>query len=81
LTAKAGGRTATKYDDLFTRLFDLLADFLGIGAPRPVLGTRIRIGIVLPYLVIYQYNERDDTVTIMRIVHGRRNITRVLLRG
>ncbi len=69
LTAKAGSRTATKYENLFNRLFDLLADHPDIGAPRPGLGPRIRIGIALPDLVIYEFSDRDDTVTIFRIVH------------
>jgi plasmid stabilization system protein ParE len=36
---------------------------------------------VLPDLVIYRYSESDDTATILRIVHGGRNITRALLGG
>jgi toxin ParE1/3/4 len=81
LNAKAGAQTAIKYRSLFSRLFDLLADHPGIGAPRPSLGRQVRIGIVLPYLVIYRHSESDDTVTILRIVHGRRNITRALVGG
>lgn len=80
LMAKAGAPTATKYANLVDRLFYLLADHPGIGAARPGLGPGIRIGIVLPYPVIHDYGDRDDTVTTFRIVHGRRNITRAFLR-
>jgi toxin ParE1/3/4 len=43
------------------------------------LGKDIRIGIVLPYIVIYRHHEADDIVTVLRIVHGRRNITSKLI--
>ena len=81
LYAKAGKRTTVKYRTLFTRLFDLLAEHPAIGAPRPGLGSQVLIGIVLPYVFIYQYDESVDTVTILRIVDGRRNITAQLLTG
>jgi toxin ParE1/3/4 len=40
----------------------------------------VRIGIVVPYIVIYELNESEDIVTVLRIVHGDRDITRSLLR-
>jgi toxin ParE1/3/4 len=43
------------------------------------LGSNIRIGIVSPYIVIYRHSEGDDTVTLLRIVHGRRKITGKML--
>jgi toxin ParE1/3/4 len=79
LNAKAGLRTAAKYHNLFGRLFDRLADHPDIGAPRPKLGPGVRIGIVMPYIVIYEHNPSDDTVMILRVVHGRRDITVRLL--
>ncbi len=44
------------------------------GNRRPKLGTRVRIAVVRPYIVIYRTNE--DDVMIMRVLHGRRKITR-----
>jgi len=79
LAAKAGWRTAVKYNDLFESLYDRLGDHPGIGALRPAIGQNIRIGIVSPYIVIYRYSEREDTVTVLRLVHGRRRITGKLL--
>ena len=75
LAAKAGWRTAAKYDELFERLYDRLADHPHSGAPRPALGRNIRIGIVTPFIVIYRNDDDSDTVTVLRIVHGRRRIT------
>ena len=39
----------------------------------------MRIWIVSPHIVIYELNESEDIVTVLRIVHGNRNITRGLL--
>ena len=45
------------------------------------LYARIRVGIASPYIVIYSHMEADDTVRVLRIVHGSRRITGKLLRG
>jgi toxin ParE1/3/4 len=79
LNAKAGLRTVAKFRGLIRSLFDRLAAHPAVGAPRPALGQHIRIGIVSPYIVIYRHTENDDTVTVLRIVHGRRRITGKLL--
>ena len=76
---EAGGRTAVRYDRLFDRPYERLADHPAIGAPRPALGQNIRIGVVSPYIAIYRHTEDDDTLTVLRIVHGRRRITGRLL--
>jgi toxin ParE1/3/4 len=80
LAERAGNRTASKYAALFERLYDRLEDFPASGAPRPALGSNIRIGIVRPYIIIYRHLGGSDTATVLRIVHGRRDITRTLLR-
>jgi toxin ParE1/3/4 len=79
LAKLAGTRIAARYTALFERLYDRLAEHPDSGAPRPVLGTDIRIGIVLPYIVIYRHHEADDVVTVLRIVHGRRKIAATLI--
>jgi toxin ParE1/3/4 len=79
LHGKAGMPTVVKYRALFRRLYERLTDFPKSGAPRPKLGPDIRIGIVSPYIVIYRYDEADNSVVILRIVHGRRRITGKLL--
>jgi toxin ParE1/3/4 len=75
LAAKAGWRTAARYDELFERLYDRLADHPSSGATRPALGQNIRIGTVTPFIVIYRNDDDSDTLTVLRIVHGRRRIT------
>jgi plasmid stabilization system protein ParE len=79
LIRAAGLHTAEKYTALFERIFDLLADFPQSGSNRSSFGKDIRIGIVSPYLVIYRYRETSDTVTVLRVIHGRRNVTAKLI--
>ena len=67
--------TISDFDALYRRL----ERFPESGAPRPALGRLVRIAIVSPYNIIHEYIEADDAVTIMRIVHGRRRITRRML--
>ena len=55
------------------------SDLLRIGAPRPSLGERVRIAIVHPYIVLYEYLHGSDLVQLLRVVHGRRKITKDLL--
>ncbi len=47
--------------------------------PRPSLGPNTRVAVVAPYLFIYDYTLDDDTLTLLRILHGRRNVSRALL--
>jgi toxin ParE1/3/4 len=79
LAGKGGYDVAARYIVSFEKLYDRLADHPESGAPRPTLGPQIRIGIVSPYIVIYEHDAIDDTVIVLRIVHGRRKITGALL--
>jgi toxin ParE1/3/4 len=79
LTRKAGVVVADRYEADFDALYRRLETFPGSGSPRPKLGRFIRIGVVLPYVVVYRYVPDDDLVAIIRILHGRRRITRRML--
>jgi plasmid stabilization system protein ParE len=81
LAKAAGLHTAAKYTTLFERLFDRLAQYPDSGSPPPSLGKDIRIGIVFPYIVIYRHHATDGTVTVLRVIHGRRDITAKLISG
>lgn len=63
------------------RLYDRLAKHPDSCEARPKLGAHIRVGVVVPYLVIYRHANGDDTLSILRVLHGRRKITRKLLQG
>jgi toxin ParE1/3/4 len=54
------------------------ADFPASGSPRPALGRNARIALVHPFVLIYDYV--DDTVTVLRVLHGRRNIAPEILK-
>jgi toxin ParE1/3/4 len=60
-----------------------LKNFPDSGAPRPAVSPIARIGVISPYLVIYEFDPASGgPVTIQRIVHGRRKITgRMLFRN
>ena len=80
LDRQAGAGVAADYGRRFRLTLERLVDMPESGAPRPALGRHARIAIVSPYLLIYDYVPDDDTVTLLRILHGRRNITHALLR-
>ena len=41
----------------------------------------MRIWVVAPYLNFYRFNSGGGTVHILRLLHGRRNVTERLFRG
>lgn len=79
LTDNAGAAVASRYLREIDALYERLIMFPQSGMRRQSLGRDIRIGVVDPYVVIYRY--RLDTVTVLRVLDGRRNITRRLVRG
>lgn len=80
LFEKAGARVANRYEADFDSVLNRLVDLPQSGAPRPSLGKHVRICVVSPYVVIYEHISADETVTIMRVAHGRRRITRKFVR-
>lgn len=75
----AGHSVAGRYASDLRSIYQRLSTFPEIGSPRPALGARIRIVVLLPYVVIYEYLSREDAVRVVRIVDGRRSITRRLV--
>jgi len=78
LTDNAGPEVAARYRRDINALYDRLILFPRSGAPPPSFGRYARLGVVEPYVVIFDY--RPDVVTILRVLDGRRNITRRLIR-
>jgi toxin ParE1/3/4 len=79
LNISSGYSVAARYSADFKRTFVALEQFPGSGAPRPKLGRKACIKIVSPYLIVYDHE--GDTATIIRVLHGKRKITRNLVRG
>lgn len=46
---------------------------------RPQWGRHARRGLVPPFVIIYDYDKNAETVTILRVLHGGRHITRKLI--
>jgi plasmid stabilization system protein ParE len=75
LASVAGAATADKWDRKLWRAIEGLAEFPGSGAPRPALGEDARIWTVHPYVIIYEHVLGSDALHILRVLHGRRNIS------
>jgi plasmid stabilization system protein ParE len=80
LTEVAGKPVARRYGQRFHAAFRHLIDFPETGARRPRLGTDMRIWVVAPFLIFYRFSIDDDSIRVIRLLHGRRNITVRLFR-
>jgi plasmid stabilization system protein ParE len=79
LRKEAGPAVAASYGRKFGAAIGRLVEFPGIGAPRTALGEETRTTVVYPYVLIYDFTAADDTLTLLRVLHGKRNITRRLV--
>ncbi len=65
---------------IFGRFFDVPPSSRESGAARSLLRPKVRVGIVAPYVVVYEYNDAEEAVLVLRIVHGRRKLSRQMIR-
>lgn len=70
---------AQRYADLFNEKIQTLARFPEVGQPRPEYGEDVRSTLVKPYVLFYRY--RGESVEILRIMHGKRDLRRLLEEG
>jgi toxin ParE1/3/4 len=75
LTSVAGPRTAERHFLRIQKTIERLADWPETAQRRPDLGRDVRLAVVAPFIVIYRYEPEKDVLTILRILHGRRNVT------
>lgn len=80
LALNAGRLTAAAYAERFAAAIEHLGDFPGAGASRPALGPAARIAIVYPYVLIYDFALGDDAAIVLRVLHGKRNITEHMIK-
>lgn len=52
-----------------------IGDFPHAGPPRPQWGKDVRIAVHRKYLIVYRV--RDETVQILRVVHGARDVEKL----
>lgn len=71
----AGEKIALKYRAMFDEVYQNLEDFPDNGVLREKLGANVRVCFVAPYIVFYTRAKADNTIKILRILHGRREIT------
>jgi toxin ParE1/3/4 len=70
---------AERYAADLRATYERLEMFPRIGALRREFRRDIRIVVLHPYVLIYRHEPDRDTVTAMRVLDGRRNITRRLI--
>jgi plasmid stabilization system protein ParE len=91
LSERAGYGVASRYAADFKAAYRGLAQFPGSGPPRRALGAYARIKIVYPYVIIYArikivypyviiYDHEANNATVLRVLHGRRDITIQLIK-
>ena len=80
LRSEAGSSTAEKYRSRFRETFDRLRTFPESGAPRPDFGADLRIAVVHPYVVFYDFVRFGDALIVWRILHGKVSVDEKLLR-
>lgn len=73
----AGFITAERYTQRIADVLDLLGTFPEAGTPRPEYGKGIRAKVIAPFVLFYVIE--NDRVDVLRILHGKRNITRDLV--
>jgi plasmid stabilization system protein ParE len=76
---EAGSNIAEAYARRSQSVVDRLSQFPETGVVRPDLGKDARVAIIAPYLMIYDFEPSEDTVVLLRILHGRRDISERLL--
>src|SRR5882672_4479359 len=79
LAREASWQVAEEYGRRLRETLERVVEMPESRARRPALGPEARIAIVYPYVLIYDYTHENNTVTLLRILHGRRKITRDLL--
>ena len=80
LEREAGARIGEEYSRRFRAAIVRLVDLPETGPLRPAFGKDVRITIVYPYILIYEHIPQSNLVTLLRVLHGRRNITQELTR-
>jgi len=55
LRDKAGRSVSRAYATAFEKPYERLMRHPDSGAPRPAIGTHVRIGVISPYVVIYEH--------------------------
>lgn len=80
LQREAGAKTALRYAKRFSQVIERLGHFPLHAPARPALGVDTRIYMIYPYLIIYDFVAADDRVVLLRILHGKRDMSERILK-
>ncbi len=78
LEEQAGSSTARAYGEKFANAIRGLMEFPNMGMPKPDLGPNTRTILIYPYVLIYELTETENGLVILRVLHGKREITEKL---
>jgi plasmid stabilization system protein ParE len=81
LCSVASPGIARKYQIRIQLAIDGLRDIPSAGPPRREFGSHVRMLIVRPYLIFYESLPEAEDISILRILHGARDIHENLIRG
>jgi toxin ParE1/3/4 len=79
LKDEANAIVAEEFGHDLRRTLLRLLQFPESGALRPELGPHMRLAIVYPYLLLYDHAASQVELTLLRILHGKSNITAEIL--
>jgi len=71
LRREAGPKIAENYRQQIRRKITRLRTFPNSGAPRPEFGDLMRMVVVYPYVLFYEYPSSGDCLTLLRVLHGK----------
>jgi plasmid stabilization system protein ParE len=80
LRREAGTGTAERYRALIQTSITRLRTFPDSGAPRRISGAFMRIAVVNPYVLFYEYERGEDLLILLRVLHGKVDINEKLFR-
>ena len=72
---RSGRATADRRQAEFKAATRRLSSHPESGRPRPDIGLGLRSVLVDPYILIYGYDRATDTVSVLRVLHGCRQLS------
>lgn len=77
--AQDGPERADQLIDRLEQAIKRLVDYPRIGHRRDDVAADLRLLVQDRYLVIYRYSRAENVVTVERVVHGSRDLSRLLI--
>lgn len=79
LFQRAGAEVANRVEAGIYETFEALARHPGLGHKRQDLTSRAVLFFALySYMIVYRHTKRPEIVEIVRMLHGKRNVKKIL---